>query len=75
MRTLATLAVPGTWTSGGGPLVGRTVANQALLEAVLKYSSFERVMMVAGEDADLPPLEALSVELKLPPGRDRKSVV
>ncbi|MBE2253851.1 MAG: glycosyltransferase family 4 protein [Myxococcus sp.] len=69
MRTLAALAVPGTWTHPGGVLVGRTVANAALLEALLEHGSFERVLMVAGEDADLPPLEALTGAWKLPPGR------
>jgi glycosyltransferase involved in cell wall biosynthesis len=69
MRTLAALAVPGTWTHPGGVLVGRTVANGALLEALAKHGSFERVMMVIGEDADLPPLEALLGAWKLPAGR------
>ena len=69
MRTLAALAVPGTWTHPGGVLVGRTVANAALLEALARHGSFERVVMVAGEDADLPPLQALFDQWKLPPGR------
>ena len=67
MRTLAALAVPGTWTHPGGVLVGRTVANAALLEALATHGSFERVVMVAGEDADLPPLQTLFDKWKLPP--------
>lgn len=69
MRTLAALALPGTWTHPGGVLVGRTVANGALLDALVHHSSFERVLMVAGEDADLPVFESLIAEWKLPQGR------
>ncbi len=69
MRTLAALAVPGTWAHPGGVLVGRTVANAALLEALARHGSFERLVMVAGEDADLPPLQALFTAWKLPEGR------
>lgn len=69
MRTLAALAVPGTWSHPGGVLVGRTVANAALLSALARYGSFERLMMIAGEDADLPPLEAMSSAWRLPTQR------
>jgi D-inositol-3-phosphate glycosyltransferase len=69
MRTLAALAVPGTWSHAGGVLVGRTVANAALLEALARYSSLERVLLAVGEDADVPALEALITRLRLPPGR------
>lgn len=69
MRTLAALAVPGTWTHPGGVLVGRTVANAALLGALARHGTFERLLMVAGEDADLPPLEALAASWKLPTNR------
>ncbi len=65
MQTLAALAVPGTWTHPGGVLVGRTVANAALLEALARHGSFERLLMVVGEDADLPALEALGARWKV----------
>lgn len=69
MRTFAALAVPGTWSAPGGVLVGRTVANAALLEAVARHASFERIMMVVGEEADVGGLEALFGPWRLPPER------
>lgn len=69
MRTLAALAVPGTWSHAGGVLVGRTVANAALLEALARHGTVERLLLAVGEDADVPALEGLITKWKLPPGR------
>lgn len=69
MRTLAALAVPGTWSHPGGILVGRTVANAALLEALCRWSSIERVLLLAGEQADGEAVAQLTSPWKLPAGR------
>jgi glycosyltransferase involved in cell wall biosynthesis len=69
MRTLAALAVPGTFNHVGGVLVGRTVANAALLEHLARHSEFESLLLAIGEDADLSTLEALTAQWKLPQGR------
>jgi|APLak6261675434_1056106.scaffolds.fasta_scaffold00281_2 glycosyltransferase involved in cell wall biosynthesis len=60
MRTLGMLATPGTWTTPGQPLVGRTVANAQFLKALLRYSSFEEISLFIGETNDLPALEKLT---------------
>lgn len=59
-KTLGMLASPGTWSTPGGPLVGRTVANAQFLKALLRYSSFEELSLFIGETADLPALEQLT---------------
>jgi glycosyltransferase involved in cell wall biosynthesis len=69
MHTLAALAVPGTWSHTGGVLVGRTVANAALLEALARHADCGRLLLAIGEDADVAGLEALIARWKLPPGR------
>lgn len=60
LKTLGMLAAPGTWSTPGGPLVGRTVANAQFLKALLRYSSFQEIALFIGETADLPALEQLT---------------
>lgn len=62
MKTLGMLASPGTWSTPGGPLVGRTVANAQFLKALLRHSRFDEIALFIGETADLPALEALTQE-------------
>ncbi|MFT3840854.1 MAG: glycosyltransferase family 4 protein [Myxococcaceae bacterium] len=69
MRTFATLAVPGTYTSGGGPLVGRTVANAQFLKALVRHSGFEELALITGENGDIEPLDALTKDWGAPEGR------
>ena len=52
-RTFATLATHMTYgRAGEGVLVGRMVANTAFIEALARYSSFERFRLYIGESAD-----------------------
>lgn len=69
MRTLGMLAAPGTWTTPGQPLVGRTVANAQFLKGLLQYSSFEEIALFIGETADLPALEQLTQSWNVPEER------
>ena len=69
MRTLATLAAPCTYTTGGGPLVGRTVANAQFLRALSRHSGFEELALVTGEHGDLAALDALTKDWNAPEGR------
>ncbi len=69
LSRLGTLAVPGTYTTGGGPLVGRTVANAQWLRALALHSSLDELVFFIGEAADVPALEALVGPWKVPDGR------
>jgi glycosyltransferase involved in cell wall biosynthesis len=69
MRTLATLATPGTYTNPGDVLVGRTVANAQFLRALVRYGSFEELALLTGEEGDLAPLERLTADWGAPEGR------
>ncbi len=69
MRSLAALAVPGTWTHAHGVLVGRTVANAALLEALARHGSFDELILLIAENADIEPLQALASPWGSPDGR------
>ena len=52
-RTFATLATHMTYgRAGEGVLVGRMVANTAFIEALGRYSSFERFRLYVGESGD-----------------------
>ena len=52
-RTFATLATHMTYgRAGEGVLVGRMVANTAFIEALARYSNFERFRLYVGESAD-----------------------
>lgn len=69
MRTLATLAVPGTYTAAGEVLVGRTVANAQFLRALAEHGSFDELSLVIGETGDLAALEKLTAPWQVPEGR------
>ncbi|MFT3706049.1 MAG: glycosyltransferase family 4 protein [Archangium sp.] len=69
MQTLGMLASPGTWSSPGQPLVGRTVANTQFLKALLSHSSFEEIALFIGETADLASLEKLTENWNVPEER------
>lgn len=60
MKTLGMLASPGTWSTPGLPLVGRTVANAQFLKALLSHSNFDELTLFIGETADLAALEQLT---------------
>lgn len=68
MRTLGTLASPGTWSTAG-PLVGRTVANAQLLRSLVQYGTMDEVAIFIGEGMDLEALEALTEGWKVPSDR------
>ena len=68
MRRLGTLATPGTWSTPG-PLVGRTVANAALLKALVRYGTMDEVALFIGEGMDLQALEALTTSWNVPKER------
>ena len=68
MRRLGTLASPGTWSTTG-PLVGRTVANAALLKALVRYGTMDEVALFIGEGMDLQALEALTASWNVPKER------
>lgn len=69
MRTLGMLATPGTWSTPGGPLVGRTVANAQFLRALLRHSRFDEISLFIGETADLAALERLTQDWNVPEER------
>ncbi|MFZ5444006.1 MAG: glycosyltransferase family 4 protein [Myxococcota bacterium] len=69
MRTLGMLATPGTWSTPGGPLVGRTVANAQFLKALLRHSRFDEISLFIGETNDLPALEKLTADWNVPEER------
>lgn len=68
MRTLGTLASPGTWSTSG-PLVGRTVANSQLLKALVRYGTMDEVAIFIGEGMDVQGLEALTTSWQVPADR------
>ncbi len=68
MRTLGTLASPGTWSTSG-PLVGRTVANAQLLRSLVRYGTMDEVAIFIGEGLDVEALEALTASWKVPDDR------
>ncbi len=66
MRSLGLLANPGTWSTPGGVLVGRTVANTQWLKALVQHGSMEELAIFTGESMDLPALEALTSTWQVP---------
>jgi glycosyltransferase involved in cell wall biosynthesis len=66
MRTLGTLASPGTFSNQSGVLVGRTVANTQWLRALVQHGSMHEVAVFIGEAMDLEALEALTSGWKVP---------
>jgi glycosyltransferase involved in cell wall biosynthesis len=68
MRTLGTLASPGTWSTSG-PLVGRTVANAQLLKSLVRYGTMDEVAVFIGEAMDVQSLEALTASWRVPTER------
>ncbi len=72
MRSFATLAAPGTFTLSGGLLVGRTVANSQFLQAMVRYSSFEEICLLIGEQADFTALQELIAPWKI---QDKRLVI
>ncbi len=62
-------ATPGTWSTPGRPLVGRTVANAQFLRALLRHSRFDEISLFIGETADLAALERLTQDWNVPEER------
>ncbi|MDP6932908.1 MAG: glycosyltransferase family 4 protein [Myxococcota bacterium] len=58
MKTLATIANPGTFATSG-VLVGRKVANAGFLRALLRFGSFEELCLFTGEQREVAPLMEL----------------
>jgi glycosyltransferase involved in cell wall biosynthesis len=66
MRSLGLLANPGTWTTPGGVLVGRTVANTQWLKALVQHGTMDEIAIFTGEAMDLPALEAMTAAWQVP---------
>ncbi|MFT5285936.1 MAG: D-inositol-3-phosphate glycosyltransferase [Planctomycetota bacterium] len=59
-RTFATIATNSTYgRAGDGVLVGRMIANTAFIEALGKYSKFDRFRFYIGEHADEATIQKL----------------